>query len=218
MIFEKLFRKKKSESVPLEITDKAVKKIRSQLASRPVGIRSVFRIEIDYKKESYSCSVGFIEKKENLNTLYSYPVEISISKEDERFLEKFTLEYSEEDALFYVYPNVEISIERLPGKNICRFSLNRDVFHPDSPLKEIALEKENLPLKIPSFIKKFFEVGAISAYSIDNFYQIEFPTSEISTEQEDSFAEIIKEYYDICSYPLYADEHQIVPKRLAFLN
>ncbi|HMV79428.1 MAG TPA: hypothetical protein PL048_12920 [Leptospiraceae bacterium] len=216
MIFEKLFRKKKSEPVPLEITDKAVKKIRSQLASRPVGIRSVFKIEVDYRKESYSCSVGFMEKKDEIRTLYSYPIEISISAEDERFLEKFTLEYSDEDSLFYVYPNVEMEIERLPAKNIVRYSLNREIFHPESPLKEIATDKESVPLKIPAFIKKLFQAGAVSVYAKERFFQIEFPDSDITEEQEDIFAEIIKEYYDSCSYPLSAEANQIIPKRQYF--
>lgn len=216
MIFEKLFRKKKAEPIPLEITEKAVRKIRSQLASRPVGIRSIFRIELNYKKESYSCSVGFIEKKDDLQTLYSYPIEISISQEDERFLEKCTLEYSDEDSMFYVYPNVEMEIERLPGKNICRYSLNRNIFHPESPIKEIAIDSNAVPPKIPAFIRKLFQAGAVSLYAKEHFFQIEFSDSDITEEQEDIFAEIIKEYFDTCSYPLYAEANQIILKRIHF--
>ncbi|HNM06546.1 MAG TPA: hypothetical protein PKK05_26745, partial [Leptospiraceae bacterium] len=105
---------------------------------------------------------------------------------------------------------------RLPAKNIVRYSLNREIFHPESPLKEIATDKESVPLKIPAFIKKLFQAGAVSVYAKERFFQIEFPDSDITEEQEDIFAEIIKEYYDSCSYPLSAEANQIIPKRQYF--
>ncbi|MDX1957389.1 MAG: hypothetical protein SFU98_02395 [Leptospiraceae bacterium] len=211
-LLKKLFssNKKNEESPspsfkPLEFTETAIQKIQNQLSSRPNGVESCFKVQVNYKPDRAFVQVGFDEWK-NQSTIFDYPVRIQITEKDELFLRGFTIEFSEEDQSFYIYPNVEFIAEPTPKKNIVRFVLNRNIIHPNSKEKEfifgVGMKQEISSPLIQSISNS---KGFSSMYITENKIQIEFLPDLASLENEEKVASILLDHFERKGYPLFIE-------------
>ena len=102
---------------PLQIEQSAIERIQIQIASRPKNIKSSFQIELVFKPNRVDYRVGFVESKEQ-DLLFSYPVPLQMKKSDEEYLQNCTLEYDTSTGNFLLFPDVLVSAEDTPSKNI----------------------------------------------------------------------------------------------------
>ncbi|MCB1179126.1 MAG: hypothetical protein KDK36_16190, partial [Leptospiraceae bacterium] len=77
----------------LKISNEAEEKITSQLESRPKGIKSTFKIQIQYEPDRFYVQVGFDEFQPGQDTIFSYPFPLLISRNDELLLRGSKIDY-----------------------------------------------------------------------------------------------------------------------------
>ncbi|AOP34999.1 hypothetical protein A0128_14765 [Leptospira tipperaryensis] len=133
--FKNRFTTSKIALPPLQFSEIAISAIRKHLEKRP---QSAFQVRIERKKHRVDVQVGYDQKK-NLKTLYSYPVLLEISKEDEICLEGSRLDWDEESSDFRIYPDVDLEIEYGMVRKRFQILVNRFVFQ-DENRKEIYNE------------------------------------------------------------------------------
>lgn len=202
-LFKSLFSgpKKEMKYAPLQVAESAKARIDQQVSSRPEGIESMFEIRIDFKKDSYKVKVGFVERKE-INTVFQYPIPLSIGKTEEEFLQNFTLEYDEEKESFFIYPDVHISVEETPNPSILKLEINRIVVHESSESTRITLLKNEERKFKNILLDKLFNLGFIESIQIeDNVISLEFgiiPSQDI----EEKTVDTVLKYFTDLGYPL----------------
>jgi hypothetical protein len=193
---------------PLEFTDNAIIKIKDQIGSRPQGIRTGFKVQVEYKPDRAFTKVGFDEYF-SISTIFQYPIPITISEKDEIFLRGHLIDFFEEENAFFIYPNIEISAEDTPRKNIVRFHINRYIIHPESPEKQYVFGKGMKTENAPPLIKSISSAkGFLSLYAACNKIQIEFLPQEICLKNEEKMASILLDHFERKGYPLYVQDGQ----------
>jgi hypothetical protein len=195
---------------PLQIDQSAIERIQMQIASRPKNIKSSFQIELVFKPNRVDYRVGFVESKEQ-NLLFSYPVPLQMNKSDEEYLQNCTLEYDSSTGNFLLYPDVLVTAEDTPSKNIIKFNINKNIIFSSSHLKEIALDrmklKENADISLFQNLLKFDHI--LSIFIKKNSISVEFNNSENIEEKESKTADTILKYFTDFGYPLFLTENKI---------
>lgn len=206
---------------PLQIEQSARERIQLQIASRPKNIKSSFQIELVFKPNKVEYRVGFVESKEQ-ELLFSYPVPLQMNKLDEEYLQNCTLEYDESSGNFLLFPDVLISAENTPSKNIIKFNINKNIIHPSSEFKELALDKtklkENENLTLFHNLLKLDYI--LSIFIKNNSISVEFNNSENIEEKESKTADTILRYFTDFGYPLLLTLNKIktyTPNTINFL-
>jgi len=206
---------------PLQIEQSAIERIQMQIASRPKDIKSSFRIELVFKPNKVEYRVGFVESKEQ-ELLFSYPVPIQMNKLDEKFLQNCTLEYDASSGNFLLFPDVLVSAENTPSKNIIKFNINKNIIHPSSELKELALDKtklkENENITLFQNLLKLDYI--LSIFIKNNSISVEYNDSENIEEKESKTADTILRYFTDFGYPLLLTVNKIktyTPNNINFL-
>lgn len=205
----------KSDTKPLHFSFLAIQKINQHLSTRPTDIHSAFQVKVLYKPEKYIVQVGFNEYVQHKN-IFKYPVELMVSGKDELFLRGFEIDYHEDEAAFFVYPNIEVEAIDTPRRNIVKFIINRHIISPNSPTSELVIEKngytkrKDLHLLNTIFSKDFVE----SIFAKENWIQVEFSPRVSLRESETKIGEALVEYFESCSYPLIIEKNQIYPEFL----
>ncbi len=206
---------------PLQIEQSAMERIQMQIASRPKNIKSSFQIELVFKPNKVEYRVGFVESKEQ-ELLFSYPVPLQLNKLDEEFLQNCTLEYDASSGNFLLFPDVLVSAENTPSKNIIKFNINKNIIHPSSELKELALDKtkltENENITLFQNLLKLDYI--LSIFIKNNSISVEFNNSENIEEKESKTADTILRYFTDFGYPLLLTVNKIkmyTPNNINFL-
>ncbi|HNB97426.1 MAG TPA: NifU N-terminal domain-containing protein [Leptospiraceae bacterium] len=213
-IFKTIFKEKKTLSVnesPLFFTENAIAKINEHIESRPVGIKSAFKIQIVYEKEKIQCQVGFDDYKLIRKTLYEYPVPVILNEKDELFLRGAYIDYHLENDAFFYYPNIHLEVLSRFKNSILVFYLDRNIVSPKSQIQSIAIQQTSLPNKMPLLIRKLFETDLVeSIYAERNFISVEKKVSnQTDLEVEEKITDVILSYYETCGYPLWVSDHNI---------
>jgi Fe-S cluster assembly iron-binding protein IscA len=211
--FKKLFNQSSKLTInekPLCFTERALSKIREHLASRPTGVQSVFTILVEHKKEGAVYSVGFEDSKHYKKTLHAYPIPLVISEKDEHFLQGSTLDYSFEDNVFTIYPDIEIEVLDTPNKNIIRVFINRRVISIHSELSEYAIDHNTYSQNsetFPKLIQTLFKTQLVeSVYIRENMFSIEKVKMASLPDFEETIVEILMSHFEHFGSSLLFDE------------
>ncbi len=211
--FLSIFEKRKSITVnqsPLYFSETAIEKIKNHLENRPANVKSAFKVSVVYQKEKIQCQVGFDDYKLIRKTLFEYPVPLIIAEQDELFLRGAYIDYHEEEAAYFYYPNVHLEVLDRSGGFIFLFYIDRYVISADSPIQTFALAKENFENSMPYLLKLLFETKMVeSVYLEKNSISAE-RVKEIDKDHfEKEIAETILSYFEKCGYSLYIKDLKI---------
>jgi hypothetical protein len=207
----------KANLSPLRFSDAAISKIQSQLNSRPSGIRSTFKIQLQYEPDRFYVQVGFDEFKPGQSTLFHYPFPLFISNADEKLLRGSLLDYLEEEKSFFLYPEIEIEAEDTPKTDIIKFFINRLIISESSPEKEFAISHKDFDSsKHPFFLNALFSTGLVeSIYLKSNWVQIELSREKIGRDSEQKIADVLLDYFEKCGYSMYINNEKIIPSYMS---
>ncbi|TGM52864.1 hypothetical protein [Leptospira adleri] len=187
--FKKLSFAPKFSLLPLQFSETAISVIQKHLENRN---QSAFQIRLERKQRRVDVQVGYDQKK-NQKTLYSYPIPLQVSKEDEICLEGSRLDWDEENFDFRIYPDVDLEIEYGSVLNRFRITVNRFVFE-DERRKEVYVAG-----KFPNWLPEEWNIFGISKIEIlGRNWKIVLktrPDPEGILETEKKIADLILDYF-----------------------